>query len=105
MPKPKGGDLETGCICKSVKIFLQDRKYAGIRTVVRVLKQHEKRKITGMLRRLTVQIQVKGLLFLRLRALSAFKDSSNFTNTISLLIYGLWLRLSYGYHKEGSRFG
>lgn len=36
MQEPNGGDLGTGCICKSVTIFLQDRKYARI-TVWRVL--------------------------------------------------------------------
>lgn len=30
MQKPNWGDLGMGYICKSVKIFLQDRKYAGI---------------------------------------------------------------------------
>lgn len=44
MQKPNGGDLGTGCICKSVKIFLQDRKYAGITQCgwgIKLLKQHE----------------------------------------------------------------
>ena len=62
MPKPKGGDLETGCICKSVKIFLQDRKYAEIRTMVGVLKQQTRKPWN--VKEAYVQIQVKGLLFL-----------------------------------------